>query len=175
MDNTTTANRIKSRRQKLKLTQSQLAQNIGRSLITIVRWEKGERTPNTSIMPQLAEALNTSVAYLMGLDEDEDKIAQAKQIAQQAEQTHWRDTVVGWTNDFFTVKRGDTEVRVPITEQTQPMLNDFMNRMLTSIIDNNTDSTNTKHEGASHIDISQSNVGRDANVNVGATTLTTQS
>lgn len=76
MDNTTTTNRIKTRRKELRLTQSELAQKVGTSLMTIVRWEKGERTPNISIMPKLAEALNTSVAYLMGFDDDK---AMAKQ------------------------------------------------------------------------------------------------
>ena len=68
MNNIDTMNRIKSRRREIKLTQAQLAQKVGRSLMTIVRWEKGERNPDIAIMPKLAEALNTSVEYLMGLD-----------------------------------------------------------------------------------------------------------
>ena len=64
--------RIKEKRKEQRLTQQELAEKVGVSLMTVLRWEKGERTPNTSIMNRLAEALNTSVEYLMGLqDRDE--------------------------------------------------------------------------------------------------------
>ena len=64
------SNRIKDSRKECRLTQQELADKIGVSLMTVLRWEKGERTPNALIMPQIAEALNTSVEYLMGLQSD---------------------------------------------------------------------------------------------------------
>ncbi len=36
--------------------------------MTVRRWEWGVQTPNTDIMPRLAEALDTSVGYFMGFD-----------------------------------------------------------------------------------------------------------
>ena len=63
--------RIKLKRKNNGLTQSELGQKVGVSDVTILRWERGERTPNSSMLPKLAEALNTSVEYLMGLDESE--------------------------------------------------------------------------------------------------------
>ena len=80
MNNITKGNRIKSRRRELRLTQAQLAQIVGVSLMTIVRWEKGERTPDSAIMPRLAEALNTSVAYLMGLDNNNAMARQKQEL-----------------------------------------------------------------------------------------------
>jgi len=62
--------RIKYKRKSSGLTQSELGQKVGVSDVTILRWERGERTPNSSVLPKLAEALNTSVEYLMGLNED---------------------------------------------------------------------------------------------------------
>ena len=62
--------RIREKRKAQKLTQQELAEKVGVSLMTILRWEKGERTPNALIMPQIAEALNTTVEYLMGLQSE---------------------------------------------------------------------------------------------------------
>ena len=63
------ANRIRTQRKSIGITQQTLADKIGVSMMTIVRWENGVRTPNSYIMPKLAEALNTSVQYLMGLQD----------------------------------------------------------------------------------------------------------
>ena len=45
MDNKNFAKRMKELREKAGLTQSELANEIGVSLFTIFRWEKGERQP----------------------------------------------------------------------------------------------------------------------------------
>ena len=61
--------RIKKTRKERRLTQQELADKIGASLITVNRWEKGERTPNISMLQKIATALDVSVAYLMGEEE----------------------------------------------------------------------------------------------------------
>ena len=48
--------------------------------MTIRRWEWNERNPDISIMPRLAEALNTSVAYLMGLDNNNAMARQKQEL-----------------------------------------------------------------------------------------------
>ena len=63
------AERIRERRRVLGFSQAKLAELIEVSCITIRRWEAGERNPNASVIPKLAEILNTSVAYLMGLED----------------------------------------------------------------------------------------------------------
>ena len=63
------SSRIKNKRKQCRMTQQELADKVGVSLMTVLRWEKGERTPNISIMPQLSEALNVSAGYLMGLED----------------------------------------------------------------------------------------------------------
>ena len=62
------SNRIRERRNVLGITQAELGRKVGVSDVSILRWEKGIRVPNASMMPKLAEALNTSVEYLMGLE-----------------------------------------------------------------------------------------------------------
>lgn len=100
--------RIKERRKELKLTQQELADKIGVSLMTVLRWEKGERTPNTSIMPQLSSALNVSAGYLMGMEE---KPEQSKDISVK-EQTQERNT-----NMATITLDGGRKVEAPATPE----------------------------------------------------------
>ena len=73
--------RIKERRKIMRFTQEQLSKLVGVSCITLRRWEAGERTPNSSLIPKLAEILNTSVEYLMGLNLDKAPASPLKQDA----------------------------------------------------------------------------------------------
>ena len=60
---------IKNKRKENKLTQQELADKIGVSLMSVVRWENGSRVPSMLLMPQIAAALNTTVGYLMGIED----------------------------------------------------------------------------------------------------------
>lgn len=64
-------NRIKERRQRLGLTADDLAEKVNKSRATIYRYENGDisKLPTTVLEP-LAEALQTTPAYLMGWVED---------------------------------------------------------------------------------------------------------
>ena len=56
---------LKALRRKAGLTQSQLADKIGVSLLTLFRWEKDERQPRMSEIKALAKALGVSEAELL--------------------------------------------------------------------------------------------------------------
>ncbi len=58
--------RIKRLRKTARLTQSDLASRVGVSMMTIRRWETGERFPDANVLPLLASELRTTVAYLLG-------------------------------------------------------------------------------------------------------------
>lgn len=60
MDNNNFTERLKELRKKAGLTQSGLANAIGASLLTIFRWEKGERQPRMDEIKKLAQALNVT-------------------------------------------------------------------------------------------------------------------
>lgn len=52
------------------MTQTQLAQKIGTSNVTICRYLTGERTPRIDVLTKIAYVFNVSLDYLLGLSED---------------------------------------------------------------------------------------------------------
>ena len=68
-----TSEKIRVLRRRKSLTQEQLGDLIGVSYMTVRRWELGKTSPKTEEIKKLAEALNTSVEYLMGLGDSEEK------------------------------------------------------------------------------------------------------
>ena len=175
----TFSERVKTARIQERYSQSQLSKIVGVKPNTVWRWENDKAKPDSETIVKIARALNTSVAYLLGETDisetpseymhnnDNDLIEKAKRITQQSEQDNFRNSVLGWTNDFFILKKGDTEVRVPITDKTQHILDSFMRGMLDSIADTvNIENEEAKHRKSHIVDIQQRYIGRDANINV---------
>lgn len=65
-----TAERIKERRLHLDLSQLALAYKIGKSLTQVIRYEKGENDPTGEVLIALAQTLETTTDYLLGLVDD---------------------------------------------------------------------------------------------------------
>ena len=63
-------NRLKELRQEKKLTQQELADEIGVTKRTYIYWEKGERQIKPEKAQQLADYLGVSVGYLLGYIDD---------------------------------------------------------------------------------------------------------
>lgn len=59
-------NRIKSEREKLGITQSDLSKKLNVSQQTIGSWEVGRTEPSTENLQKLSELFNTSIDYLLG-------------------------------------------------------------------------------------------------------------
>lgn len=59
---------IRRLREAAGLTQDELARKLDMTRPAIGRWESGATTPRTSLLPKLAEALDCTVAALMGED-----------------------------------------------------------------------------------------------------------
>lgn len=72
IDESTIVGRIKFGRNSVKMTQAELAEKIGVSLVTITRWENPNsgRCPNTLMLNKIAEALGISAGYLLGIESD---------------------------------------------------------------------------------------------------------
>lgn len=60
------AERIQHLRQQKKLTQSELAEQINTSRVTISRIESETRNPSYAMLSLIADALDTTVDYLQG-------------------------------------------------------------------------------------------------------------
>lgn len=58
--------RIKEMRKLKNLTQDQLAKKAGLSMMSIRRYETGARQPNEVDLQNIADALDTSIEYLLG-------------------------------------------------------------------------------------------------------------
>lgn len=65
-------NRLKILRKEKGKTQTELAEEIGVSKITVLRWEQGERQIKPEKAQQLADYFGVSVGYLLGYSENAD-------------------------------------------------------------------------------------------------------
>ena len=70
----TVSDRLRKRRLELGLTAAELGDRVGKNKTTIYRYESGEieKVPY-SVMVPLAKALNTTPAYLMGWEDENDE------------------------------------------------------------------------------------------------------
>lgn len=62
----TLGERIKDRREKLKLSQGYVAEQIGVSRQAVSKWETGQSEPTAENLVRLAEVFETSLAELVG-------------------------------------------------------------------------------------------------------------
>ncbi len=65
MNSYVTGNAVKELRERRKLTQAELAEQIGVSSKTVSKWETGKGLPDISLLQPLAKALGVSVIELM--------------------------------------------------------------------------------------------------------------
>lgn len=65
---TTFGNKVRDRREKLQISQDQLASLVGISRRSIVAYENGEKNPRESTMRKLATALGVTERYLKNDD-----------------------------------------------------------------------------------------------------------
>nr|DAV14646.1 MAG TPA: Repressor protein CI [Caudoviricetes sp.] len=64
-------NRLKELRKAKKLTQEELAREIGISKITVLRWENGERQIKLDKAQKLADFFGVSIAHLLGYGDND--------------------------------------------------------------------------------------------------------
>lgn len=63
----TIGEKMKLKRKELNLTQKQLADKAGISLMSIQRYERGERQPTVEILEKICDVFDISVANFMGI------------------------------------------------------------------------------------------------------------
>lgn len=64
--------RIRELREKLGMTQDDLAEQAGMNRVTIAKYESGRIEPSSRALPRLAKALGTSADALLGIVPDDD-------------------------------------------------------------------------------------------------------
>lgn len=64
-------NRLKELRKEKRLTQEELAREIGISKITVLRWENGERQIKLDKAQKLADFFGVSIAHLLCYDDND--------------------------------------------------------------------------------------------------------
>lgn len=62
--------RLKSIRKSKKITQNNLAETLNIYQSRIAKWENGLNEPNIEMLKKLAEALDTSIDYLVGYSDE---------------------------------------------------------------------------------------------------------
>ena len=65
MDNKKIGATISMLRNNKKLPQSELGERLGVSFQAVSKWERGETLPDISILPSLADILETSIDYIL--------------------------------------------------------------------------------------------------------------
>lgn len=65
MDIKSVGNQIAMLRKQKSLTQAELGQRLGITFQAVSKWERGETLPDTAILPDLANVLETSVDYIL--------------------------------------------------------------------------------------------------------------
>ena len=71
--NVTLAERLAEIRTKRKLTQTELAEKIGISRISLGNYESGKRHPDSQVIQLLCKKLNVSADYLLGITDTENQ------------------------------------------------------------------------------------------------------
>ena len=59
---------IKNMRERLEITQTELAKRLGVTQGAVSQWENGTTNPGIELLPKLAEILNCSVDELLGIE-----------------------------------------------------------------------------------------------------------
>lgn len=81
MDNKEIGEKIKEIRKKNKLTQSELAKKIDKTLSSIQKYEKGDIDISFNVLNKIAQVLNTDLSYLLGFNiNDNYKIEMTKEF-----------------------------------------------------------------------------------------------
>ena len=102
----TIGKRIKRRRIELKMSIDSLARTIGKDRSTVYRYESGAIDKVSSdVLAKLATALNTTPAYLIGLDHSEES-AVASYISADGIQLRHMET---WCKELGDIEFSDKE------------------------------------------------------------------
>jgi len=99
--------RIRSQREKRRLTQAQLANSLHISAQAVSKWERGENAPDITMLQPLSNLLDRSIEWILSGSEDQDNTFEAtilytshRGFAERAASTS-AESVALWINGLF--------------------------------------------------------------------------
>jgi transcriptional regulator with XRE-family HTH domain len=116
--------KIKIARVLIKMTQAKFAEKVGRSRVTIGRWESGEREPSAGEMSSIAATLDTSVAYLMGETEDPRRNLEQQNVNATANRESSTATAIG-IDGQNTINLVSPEAKTNVTNEGEGIIFEF--------------------------------------------------
>lgn len=108
--------RLKELRQAKNLTQTQLAHKIGTTQQSVARWESGRTTPSVLTLNALAQALGSTVAYLLGQQSKASSLETEAQVEDSDEESWF------WGHLGLLLPAADQSLWYPISESTRNRL-----------------------------------------------------
>lgn len=121
--------RLSARREEIGATQREVAERMQQSghdwhHTTVLRTEKGQRPLRVAELASLATALHTSMADLLGLDDQVDRYAEHQAIGRDALAAELRTSADSGDIPGSVIHWEGYEVKVHTTEQVQGWLRD---------------------------------------------------
>ena len=133
--------RLKEQRIVLRLSQESLADRLSVHVNTIRRWEQDRQAPDAKKLDALAEALNTTVAYLSGEtdnpqreDDDKENVSSPviKNVARIKNPSSVKEgNLIGNKNVLVYEVNGERFI-LPATKENQSWFRDFMMTAMSS-------------------------------------------
>lgn len=106
--------RIRESRERLNLTQGELAELIGRTQDTVSSYELGNRAIRITELPALARALKIPIGYLFGYEEPEDEALELASVLKTLAPEQKKKVIERWRFELDWWVRQDE----PIKENT---------------------------------------------------------
>ncbi|MBQ4401696.1 MAG: helix-turn-helix transcriptional regulator [Synergistaceae bacterium] len=130
--------RLKLRRIEKRYSQDEISKLIGVKGNTVWRWENDRAKPDTETIIKIAQALNTSAAYLLGETNDPTVRNQSKLMALAQyvadENTNLKEPITaGRRNNMYIIKEGEREFCIPDNEEGRKIFLDFLQSSLKGI------------------------------------------
>jgi transcriptional regulator with XRE-family HTH domain len=110
--------RLKQRREQKGLTQEELGKAIGSGQVQIARYETSKRHPDHMMLAKLADALDTTSDYLLGIIDYPERLTEFHHRIAQAAERGDTNGVIDLMREYLTKKGLGKK---PITRKKPPL------------------------------------------------------
>lgn len=124
--------RLRMRRKQIGLSQEQLGELVNFHVNTVRRWENGSRSPDAGTLQEIAKALDTTTAYLLGEMDAPQALAAPAAGASSPQVVEGKNVVppVGGSDAPVVFQIGEMRLELPPTPETYA----FLERQLKGVL-----------------------------------------